>query len=43
MKLCLLPWMHIEADAMGNAKPCCLYEDAFGYIKTDSLKDILNG
>ena len=43
MKLCLLPWMHIEADAMGNAKPCCLYEDAVGDFKTDSLKDIWNG
>jgi MoaA/NifB/PqqE/SkfB family radical SAM enzyme len=25
MKKCILPWIHLEATASGNAKPCCLY------------------
>ena len=24
-KKCILPWIHLEATASGNAKPCCLY------------------
>lgn len=25
MSKCILPWIHLEATAVGNAKPCCLY------------------
>lgn len=27
MKKCILPWIHLEATAVGNAKPCCLYKE----------------
>lgn len=26
MKKCILPWIHLEATATGNVKPCCLYK-----------------
>jgi MoaA/NifB/PqqE/SkfB family radical SAM enzyme len=26
MNKCILPWIHIEATATGNAKPCCLHK-----------------
>ena len=28
--LSILPWIHIEADAQGRAKPCCLYDGELG-------------
>lgn len=27
MKKCILPWIHLEATAVGYAKPCCLYRE----------------
>lgn len=39
--ICINPWIHIEADAVGNAKPCCLYEGpAVGHFGTDGLSKI---
>lgn len=26
-KKCILPWIHLEANATGHAKPCCLYKE----------------
>jgi MoaA/NifB/PqqE/SkfB family radical SAM enzyme len=41
--LCILPWIHIEADAKGRAKPCCLYEGDLGNFAEENLSDIWNG
>ena len=40
--LCILPWIHIEADAMGRAKPCCLYEGNLGDFSEENLSDVWN-
>ncbi|NDB29801.1 twitch domain-containing radical SAM protein, partial [archaeon] len=41
--LCILPWIHIEADPLGRAKPCCLYEGDLGSLTNSSIKDVWNG
>ena len=38
--LCILPWIHLEADANGKAKPCCLYEENIGDLNTQSLSEV---
>ena len=40
--ICINPWIHVEADATGRAKPCCLYDSnkAAGHFSTDSLSQI---
>jgi len=45
MSICILPWIHIEADAIGRAKPCCLYDERspVGNFNTDSLDAIWHG
>ena len=40
--LCILPWIHIEADAMGRAKPCCLYENNLGDFSEENLLNVWN-
>lgn len=40
--LCILPWIHLEADANGLARPCCLYEDTIGNLNGQSIKEIWN-
>lgn len=27
MKKCILPWIHLEATALGHVQPCCLYTE----------------
>lgn len=41
--LCILPWIHIEADAQGRAKPCCLYDGELGDFSNTNLSSIWNG
>jgi len=41
-KICILPWIHIEADSNGNAKPCCLYRESIGDFNHQSLKEVWN-
>lgn len=45
MSICLLPWIHIEADATGRAKPCCLYDpnSIAGDFSKQSLNEIWHG
>lgn len=43
--ICINPWIHIEADAIGNANPCCLYDGrlSVGHFGTDSIEDVWTG
>jgi MoaA/NifB/PqqE/SkfB family radical SAM enzyme len=40
--ICLLPWIHLEAEANGKAKPCCIYNSAVGNFNTQTLDEIWN-
>ena len=43
-KLCLLPWIHLEADSRGHARPCCMWKGApVGDFNTQSIDDVWNG
>lgn len=43
-KLCLLPWIHLEADSTGTARPCCMWKGApVGDFNTQSVDDVWNG
>jgi radical SAM protein with 4Fe4S-binding SPASM domain len=39
---CILPWIHLEADANGSAKPCCLYEETVGNLNYQSIEEVWN-
>ena len=38
--ICLLPWIHLEAEANGKAKPCCIYNSPIGNFNTQTLEEI---
>lgn len=40
--LCILPWIHLEADPNGKAKPCCLNSETVGDFNTQSFFEIWN-
>lgn len=48
MKKCILPWIHLEATAAGNAKPCCLYREPvkingkFANLNKHSIEEVWN-
>lgn len=38
---CILPWIQLQIDDKGNVRPCCvLYQENWGNVKTESLKEI---
>jgi len=39
---CINPWISIEADAIGRAKPCCIYQGQIGNFQNDSIADLWN-
>ncbi len=40
---CIKPWMHCHVDTGGNARPCCVAEEAYGNLKQASLEEIWHG
>ena len=43
-KLCLLPWIHLEADSTGTARPCCMWKGPpVGDFNTQNVDDVWHG
>ena len=43
-KICLLPWIHIEADPNGAARPCCMWQGAdVGNFNTQTIDQVWEG
>ena len=43
-KICLLPWIHIEADPNGAARPCCMWQGKpVGNFNTQTIEDVWQG
>lgn len=43
-KICLLPWIHLEADPNGQARPCCMWKGrGVGDFNTQSIDDVWQG
>jgi MoaA/NifB/PqqE/SkfB family radical SAM enzyme len=40
---CAEPWKYVFLCADGQVKPCCAYDVAIGDLRTESLKQIVNG
>ena len=42
--LCILPWIHMYANADGKVLPCCVgdYNSPLGNTRDNSIKDIWN-
>ena len=40
--LCPMPWRQIEIRPNGEVRPCCVYADSVGHVKTHSLSHAFN-
>ena len=40
--LCPMPWRHLEVSPAGEIRPCCVYIDAVGHVKSTTLTQAFN-